>query len=282
VTGWWQYTVAGIEACGPRLSAVILLLLVTYHYSDPRRRIRRGVAYALLRLLGAPEPLRLTVKRPACQVWLRPFSSGDVQSFVEIFMRRCYPAPGGGTVLDAGAHIGLFSVFALEGGSADHVIAVEPDVENIGLLRRNLAGYCDAVSIVEAALWPREGFHTFVRGTESNLGHMANVEPEDGSVAVTCAVRTVSPDSDELPPPEMIDYLKLDVEGAEDLVLEEYIYRVHAGSQIVAELHGPKIVERFRPLLQDAWRVIEEDESRLVFQWVARASPGRTSTNGGV
>lgn len=269
MSGWKESIAAAWRVCGLRLSSVLLLAMVAYNFSARHRRIRPAFARWLLSLVGAPRPVRIQLRRPRCAIWLRPFDAGDVQSFIEVFVSRCYPAPNGGIVVDAGANVGLFSVFALEEADPDEVVAIEPDADNVRLLRRNLLVYGRRCRIVEAAIWSREGRAFFLPAAQSNLGRLADPnDPWEARSPKAVPVRTVCPESADLPPPQTIDYLKLDVEGAEDTVLGHYLNRLPAGCRLVAELHGEALIERYRPKLSHHWRVIEEDPSRLVFSWL--------------
>lgn len=55
-------------------------------------------------------------------------------------------------LLDIGAHLGAFTLAALQRG-AGRVHSVEPEAENFALLRRNLSPYADRVDLHCAAVW---------------------------------------------------------------------------------------------------------------------------------
>lgn len=161
----------------------------------------------------------------------------------ELILQRVYePAggfPAGGTVIDAGAHVGLFSLLASQ--HAAKVIALEPDPVNYRVLDLNcrLNGTSN-VHPVNAALWTEEGevsFHTSWHTTGGSVGSGGDLR-----------VRTRTLDG-LLEEHGRVDLLKLDVEGAEFDVLH------HAGGledvgRIVAELHLREPGEE-RPLLDD-------------------------------
>ena len=121
----------------------------------------------------------------------------------------------GDTVLDCGAHIGTFAIAALARGAV-RVIAVEPAPDNLECLRRNLSQPIAAgrVAVRPVALWDRETL-LVLRVVPRN--------PAANSVALNFPgshpgpqVRTDTIDAlvDRLQLGR-VDFLKLDVEGAE-------------------------------------------------------------------
>lgn len=266
--GWRGSIEASLRVCGPGRSALLLLLMVAVHFSASGRRLRPLLARRLLRLFGAPDPIRLSLRRPRCSVWLRPFDGGDVQSFLEVFVRRIYPIPEGGVVVDAGANIGLFSVFAFVEDDPEYLVAIEPDSGNVRLLRRNLARFGERAVVLEAALWSKEGRARFAVTGQSNLGHLVSASGIEAVSSGESFVRTVAPDSAGVPSPETIDYLKLDIEGSERAVLDEYLRRMSPGALLVGELHGAATIDRFGPVLRDRWELVEDNSpDALVFRW---------------
>jgi FkbM family methyltransferase len=132
----------------------------------------------------------------------------------------------GDVVYDVGAHVGFFSICSARLGA--RVVAVEPDPVNADRLRRNanLNGF--DIDVIEAAAWSESGRVELVPG-ESSKEHV--VAPGDGIASVTL---------DELtrhcPAPTLI---KMDVEGAEDRVLEG-ARRILAERRpvVICEIHG--------------------------------------------
>jgi FkbM family methyltransferase len=81
---------------------------------------------------------------PGLRVRLRPEPSGDFGVLKEMIVNREYgdlieAIPEGGTVLDIGANIGLFSLCAARAAKPAAVYAFEPHPDNFRLLRENIA-----------------------------------------------------------------------------------------------------------------------------------------------
>ena len=134
------------------------------------------------------------------------------------------------TVVDAGAHVGEFTRWALKQG-AERVIAIEPNPDNIICLERNFADEIAAgkVTIVRAGIWDETGklqlkIHEHITSRSTLMG-MSGV-----SHSVTVPVRPLDAVLDELGV-EKVDFIKMDIEGAEQRAL--------AGAG--------RTIERFRP-----------------------------------
>jgi FkbM family methyltransferase len=136
----------------------------------------------------------------------------------------------GDIVWDVGANMGLFSfAAAVAAGPSGHVLAVEPDTDLAGLLRRSAAATGHApVEVLPAAVSDAQSVARFNiarrnRATSHLAGFGTNMA---GGVRSSQLVPTVTLDwlAARFPAP---DVLKIDVEGAELAVLG-------GGSQVLA------------------------------------------------
>lgn len=113
-------------------------------------------------------------------------------------------------VVDAGACIGDITVpFAMK---SCKVIAIEPDARNLGWLKQNLAiNHLRNVEIVETALWRCNTTLTFHISEEDYMMHSVIAEKQ-----MTMKVRTRTLDDICVTRGiAKIDFLKMDIEGAE-------------------------------------------------------------------
>jgi FkbM family methyltransferase len=136
-------------------------------------------------------------------------------------------------IVDAGANVGITSIFFTKRFPRAKVIAIEPEPANFVMLERNVAGLGNVVAIQAALWWKREPLAI----EDPGLGDWGfQVSPAmDGTVPVITMEDLIRTEG-------RIDVLKLDIEGAEfDLFAhsDEWIDSVDA---IAIELH-----ERFRP-----------------------------------
>ncbi len=150
----------------------------------------------------------------------------------------------GDVVYDIGAHVGHYTILAsVLVGNTGQVIAFEPVPANLYYLRDHVQmNDCDNVMVIAACVAEASGTGKFQRmGTGS--GHIS----ENGQLAV----RTVTLDeliqAGTIPAP---DCMKIDVEGAEYLVLQggkSLITRTHP--VIFLSLHGEQVRRQCYELL---------------------------------
>jgi FkbM family methyltransferase len=148
-----------------------------------------------------------------------------------------------GVVIDAGAHVGLFSLLA--SAHARTVIALEAHPANFALLAANVAeNKAGNVEVRQRALWSAEGNVELVEGPQSGAGSVL------GGAGRSIAVRAETLDS-IVAENRPVDLLKLDIEGAEFAVLgsasDETLRQISA---VVAELHLDGQRERLAPMIE--------------------------------
>lgn len=182
-------------------------------------------------------------------VRVRPGTS-DPDTLWDAFVRRYHLPPPEvarepvGLIWDLGANVGLTAAHLLVLYPDARVVAVELDSDNLALARANCAPWADRIGLVEAAVWPEDGeirYHGWSTNTSSY-----RVAGEADSTATVRRARAVSLNSllaDERPT-AWVDYVKMDIEGAEQRVLgeeTEWASRVRA---IKVETHPPYTPER--------------------------------------
>lgn len=146
-------------------------------------------------------------------------------------------------VLDVGAAIGQFSVFAARLPVA-RVHAFEPSPANLESLARNLElnGIADRVEVHRLALGDRDGEASFATAGNTYLSSLAGSEDGDPGSTVTVPLRRLGDVVTELGLPR-VDVLKLNVAGYEPGVLagaEPWLSA--AGADILVLLIGDESV----------------------------------------
>ena len=147
----------------------------------------------------------------------------------------------GDIVLDVGANAGLYTVVAArQVGDAGHVYAFEPDDRALALLRRNVAvNGLKNVTVIEAAVSDETGQRQFAAASDTALSSLAAIEREDQQIDAWRTVSTVRLDEAvDAHRIEAVTFLKIDVEGAEKLVLDgapKLLARAPAGFTILFE-----------------------------------------------
>jgi len=134
--------------------------------------------------------------------------------------------PDGGTFVDVGAHIGYYTLKAAPVvGPAGHVIAVEPNPDTVRKLRGNVqASQASVVSVQPVACSDAEGSLELFAAPDSNTGETSLSRANASSTgAVVRSYKVRARPLDDIirdAGVSRVDAVKIDVEGAELLVLK--------------------------------------------------------------
>lgn len=164
---------------------------------------------------------------------------GDLQSIREVWMEQHYRLPAflrPSLVVDLGANIGLTSVWMSQYYPCK-VIAVEPSPRNARLARENFRQNAVRGEVIDAAIGPTDSKATFVAADSSNLGRV-----EQSGRGIEIDVISMNTLLRRLPHSDLVDLLKIDIEGAEgELLLGDarWLGRVRC---IIAEFH-PALID---------------------------------------
>jgi FkbM family methyltransferase len=204
------------------------------------------LAFRLLRLVTLPraDSTRTVAMLDGALLTYR-LNRGDIQAIREIWLDEVYMPPHEAysmrTVIDLGANIGFTSVYLARRLRPSRLVAVEPDPDNVAILRRNLAQNGIEAVVIEAAIGPADGSARFRRNTSSNLGSLA----ADGDLTV--AVVSVPTVLERLGPSPQRTLLKLDIEGGEEQLFGADVGWLDRVGCLLAELH-PTVVDTERIL----------------------------------
>jgi FkbM family methyltransferase len=200
----------------------------------------------------ASEPVPVHVGLFGGQVLLRPGTS-DVVVLEETVREPNHVPPrrrvprNARRIWDLGANIGLVAAhYAMLYPSAD-ILAVELDEENASLCRRNTDRWTGRCEVLEAAVWAEDGFVTYEVDPAREYGaHVAEHGRQVRAVSLnTLLAKHGSP----------VDFVKVDVEGAEATLLRTNTEWAAAVRCIKVEPHSPY-----------SWSDCEADLRRLGFQ----------------
>lgn len=162
---------------------------------------------------------------------------GEYQVFEKEIMEK--EIESGDTVLDIGANIGYFTmIFADLVGACGKVFAFEPDPDNFALLKRNIEenGYKNVELIQKAAL-NRTGMHKLYLCEDNRADHRV-YDSHDGRSWIE--IHAVELDDYFKNYDGKIDFIKIDVQGAEGSVIEGMLDLLDMNKDI-------KIVTEFWP-----------------------------------
>jgi len=127
-------------------------------------------------------------------------------------------AARGGMFVDVGANLGYFSLLWLAAGDANRCVAVEASPRNVQLLRQNVKknGCDDRVKVIAAAAGNESRTRRFDPGPQAQTGWGGLTGDATNERAIEVAVQKLDEIFDLS---ERIALLKIDVEGADTLVL---------------------------------------------------------------
>lgn len=220
------------------LRALHRRLGLKYHFDRAVKYARRfgvGGAVRTYRALRAPAPEPLAVHVPgiAHALAIRP-ATADVSTLEKIFVWNQYALdypPRVATIVDAGANIGLASVFFATRFPEARVIALEPEAANFELLRRNTEAFPKIVPL-HAALW----------SCDTTIG-LSNPNDRVDSYRFNDSGSAQSVHAFDVPSLlqrfdlQTIDVLKIDIEGAETEVFAASADWIHRVRMFIVELH---------------------------------------------
>ena len=153
-------------------------------------------------------------------------------TFREIFREEIYNAPLGPKpfIIDCGANIGISTLYFTHQFPDAEVIAFEPDDTNFAMLQKNVRSWqLNNVKCCKQAVW--------IENTTLNFSNNADMgsKIESGSSSNTIQVEAIRL-KDILT--KKVDFLKIDIEGAEFDVLLDIKDHLHFVHNMFFEYHG--------------------------------------------
>lgn len=183
------------------------------------------------------------INRPDCK---HPFRlrlpSSDVPTYIQVFKNKEYNFVAKSQpkiIVDAGANIGLASIYFANKYPSAKIIAIEPERSNFELLRENVAPYSQIVP-VQAALWNKNEEINLVDPGLGKWGFMTEMkdssEKLSGDTCHTVAAMTIDKIMKDFNL-QKIDILKVDIEGAEKEVFSDTSSWIEKVDSLIVELH---------------------------------------------
>jgi FkbM family methyltransferase len=109
-------------------------------------------------------------------------------------------------------------------------VAVEMDAANAALARRNVSPWSARCDVIESAVWTTDGTVRYFIEPGNEYG--ASIQP-DGQEVPSVSLETLIGDGDP------VDYVKMDIEGAEREVLQQRTRWADHVRCMAVEIHGP-------------------------------------------
>lgn len=152
---------------------------------------------------------------------IQPRNFTDLDILTEVFVMHSYDQkphriPLNGVIVDVGAHMGIFSIYAATVRKAIKVVSYEPCPDNFDALIKNveLNSLSDVIKpIAKAVAGKKEKRSLQLSGSNDSHSLLGNGE----SIEVQCVTLKDVLDDNNL---SHVDFLKLDCEGAEHEILQ--------------------------------------------------------------
>ncbi len=213
---------------------------------------------------------------------LRPFSN-DIFIFHEVWEDEYYlvdeiaAAAEDGVVVDIGAHIGFFSLFAIDVLRARKVIALEPSGENFLLLRQNTSDDSLSVEAYPVAVGDDNEQMPLFLSAQNTGGHSLKTDHHQGVELV----RSLSPSrAFQLAGIQGCEVLKMDCEGSELHILTQMPAALLRSISVIAieyhlPIYGEEGLDRMRATLEKNGFVVQirPTGSRLGLMYAVQSRP---------
>lgn len=172
--------------------------------------------------------------------------SSDFPTYIQVFINKEYDfsvEKQPEVIMDAGANIGLASIYFTNKYPGSKIIAIEPERNNFELLKKNVAPYKNIIPI-QAALWDKNEDIDLIDPGLGNWGFMTkdneieNISTKFPPAIIShkvkgCTIDKLMTDYKL----NNIDILKIDIEGAEREVFRETSSWINKVNALIVELH---------------------------------------------
>jgi FkbM family methyltransferase len=171
----------------------------------------------------------------------RPIRFSDGPGFLlslrEIFIEQVYkfePSRPSPLIIDVGSNIGLSIIYFRELAPRSRIIAFEPDPSLFRLLEENIrAMNYDGIELHQSAAWIENTELNFY--SEGSLAGSTEIDLKGGGKTINVKAERLH---DFIPPNERVDFLKIDIEGAESAVLFDLAGKLENVDNLFIEYHS--------------------------------------------
>jgi FkbM family methyltransferase len=225
-----------------RLTNFFKQLFTYYRIIGPLAIVKASKSY----FSSKAELVKVTKVDLAFPLFLRVPTS-DVRTYKQVFLDQEYSfkvkrQPK--IIIDAGANIGLASIYFSSRFPDAKIFAIEPELSNFELLSKNVSSYKN-ITAIHAALWNENNDINLI---DPGLGKWGFMTQEDNNINDSLGKLCHSVKGMRLETImeswgiNHIDILKVDIEGAEKEVFYDTSQWIHQVDCLIVELH-----ERMKP-----------------------------------
>ena len=223
--------------------------IIPFYYSE--LGVKGVILFLFSKCTGRKPIVRIRVRGISHPVSIR-IGTTDLATFKQVLVERHYEfdkPESARFIIDAGANIGLASVYFANRYPQAQIISIEPESSNYEMLQQNTRAY-PQITTLQAALWRENedlflfdsghGNHGFQVGDHEEAITQSRVGATPG-LTVDAILRDAGQ--------KQVDLLKIDIEGAEREVMSaaaDWIDRVEV---LMIEVH-----DDIKPGCSDAFR----------------------------
>lgn len=201
----------------------------------------RGVVF-VIKAKFLTEPTEVVVTAPGIET---PFTlrlkTTDIDTYRQVFIKNDYDYEGIVSpkfILDAGANVGLASIYFAHKFPEARIVAIEPEETNFSLLKKNTSPY-STITPLQVALWNVSEEVQLIDPGKGKWGfRTVSSNPNSNTSRLCYAVRGMTVDEIMLEQGvDYIDILKIDIEGAEKEVFADAAKWIDKVGLLIIELH---------------------------------------------
>lgn len=175
------------------------------------------------------------------KISMRTFA-GDIGIFYEIFWNKSYSIPthlGNNykTIVDLGSHIGLSSIYFSTQYPNARIVCVEASDKNFQLLSNNVRQFQN-INPIHAAAYPSDGTVVFENSNLSYNSKLSDIGTEIRALSMPTLMEEHNITK--------IDLMKIDIEGAETMLLSENCEWLNNVDNIIIEIHDEYSIDHLK------------------------------------
>ncbi|OQX96875.1 MAG: hypothetical protein B6I20_13885 [Bacteroidetes bacterium 4572_117] len=218
------------------LKKIIYILIYNIFKRDIHKRSKKGSLLSIVKKISVNSKKRHTIHKIKINGNIVEYTDNEsfIAMYKEIFEHEIYnfncktDVP---KIIDCGANIGLSIMYFKKKFPNAKITAFEADPLIFNVLKNNISNAnLTNISIIQKALWNEETTILF-NSDNSDGGHISNNSKEGIKVETIRLSKYIN---------EKIDFLKIDIEGAELEVLQECKDKLHFVDKVFVEYHSFK------------------------------------------
>jgi FkbM family methyltransferase len=196
-----------------------LAIMILYLQQRVQHYLRRHHSYFAQGFENATRQFsRLSLTHPHQSLYIRPHTS-DLKVLTSIFIDKqylpCFPLPYSPEfILDAGANIGLSTIWFARQFPQSTLIALEPDEANFNVCSKNCSGI-SRITVLRQALLGRSGQASIIDEDVQSWAKRVRLDPDATPSREGVVLAVTIPQVLNASGRKRIDLLKLDIEGSE-------------------------------------------------------------------